>query len=87
MVGTNQVDFREDSGSSQIGREVLNVWNGVVVSGRDVVEAPVVPTWTPFAIGFGNHVEWRGPRTCRGAYYSHVKELVELSFGGSQLLG
>ena len=61
MVGANQVHLGKDGFTSQIGCKILDMRNGVAIRSCDAIQPAVVPTWAPFTIAFGDHVEWRGP--------------------------
>ena len=43
--------------------QVLHVRQGIMVRGGDEIQATVVATGSPGAVGFFNHVQGRGPRT------------------------
>ena len=59
VVCSHQIQLRENRTPLQIGREVLNMRNGVAVGLGDVIQRSIVATWTPVSRLFYYHVEWR----------------------------
>ena len=58
MVGMHQVDFGKDSAAVQVSSKIVQVGNRVTVWDCDVVQCPVVTTWSPVTQSFlGHHVE------------------------------
>ena len=54
VVSSDKIYFGKSGRTSQVGCKILNVWNGIPVSGCDIVEPPIVHTagrHSPFALG------------------------------------
>ena len=49
-------------GEGHIVREILNVWNGVIVRHLRSVESAKISTGAPRTVGFLHHVKGGGPR-------------------------
>lgn len=65
----------------------MNVRDGVSVRDCTPVEGAVITTWTPVSRGFlGDHVEWRGPGTGRGADDTELEHVFKFLLGRLELI-
>lgn len=61
MVGSGEVQFREDVASPKIDGEVLDVGEWVPDWNCFLDKSAVVSAWPPVSAGFGDHVQRRRP--------------------------
>ena len=85
MVPLDEVDFREDLASGEIGREIVEMWDGVGVADSALVEAPIVAAGAGGAVLLGDHVEARTPRRVRPATNARGTHQIEVLFGKAKL--
>ena len=47
MIPPDEVDLREESATVQLGGEVLQMWNGILIVRGSRIEAPKIPAGAP----------------------------------------
>lgn len=61
VASTYQVYFREHPSIVQVGRDVLNVWNGISIWSGDIAKGSIVPAKSLVALFLGGPYVARKP--------------------------
>ena len=85
MVPLDEVDFRENLAPGEVGREVMEMRNGVGITDSALVEAPVVAARARSAIILVDHVEAGAPRRVGTAANARSAHEIEVFVGDPKL--
>lgn len=81
MIRLCKVHLREDSESSQVGREVLDIRQWIAVRNGDDIQSPTLATLSPIPSLFGNQVQRSGPTAGRRTRDSDLQHVLEFLSG------
>ena len=81
VIAFHQIQLREDSGTMEAGREVLEIGKGIAVGNSGKVKAAVIATRPPGTVRFGHKMERGGPGAVGAANNTRLLQFVKFLLG------